>query len=569
MNTHDKTTICYGKAVTALVVGLAVLSIYIMGCVSSRATWSPDSSKIALLVTQPRDNLSVLGIYTYDVNTDERILLDKVIGKDSILSTPSWSPDGKWIAYYKVDPSETADLDESQATTARSENSSDEIPAALVSDSNDNMLIGKEAVTEKNQEVEVLKVQLMIITPDGSRQEVLQVIDWADDDSDSLGDIMLSRPVWSQDSETIFFVRRLSRAEEYEICSIDMTDRQVRSHVKSPYNIPIVSPDGNWLTSFKNGEKVVILTDISSEAEMLVEIDLQGNEELIGDVMILWSPDSKHIFLQAEKNAFRALDVTGEYELEYKDSDANVILCPSFCSTDNRLYYLAVHETDNPNYPDGMIYLKRMNLEDGQIEAVFELYDLPKIGDGVSFSISPNGKISLLRCIIDDENGADKSAFVLWNGQNRTMVETDSWLIEPRYTYEDLILEEKITGQWLGEDGTMLDFLPMEEEIAYDVIVVETDGEEEQYFAHLMKFEDMMFLGLFHDESVLQQEDSQGFHVVPDVFLRVGQIEPKLLLQKVDYEEVFEKMKNSLALLMQQSVSTEYAFEGVRLELAD
>mgnify|MGYP001145150360 CR=1 FL=1 len=49
----------------------------------------------------------------------------------------------------------------------------------------------------------------------------------------------------------------------------------------------------------------------------------------------------------------------------------------------------------------------------------------------------------------------------------------------------------------MGDDGVVLDFIQMKEEMAYDLIAVNQDGEEQQYFAHLVKLEGMMFLGMF------------------------------------------------------------------------
>jgi hypothetical protein len=76
----------------------------------------------------------------------------------------------------------------------------------------------------------------------------------------------------------------------------------------------------------------------------------------------------------------------------------------------------------------------------------------------------------------------------------------------------------------------------------------------------------MLFLGMFQDKSLLQQKDSHGYNAVPDAFLKVEQIKPKLLLRKVDYEEVSEMLKNCPALLEQRPVGIDYDFEGVRVE---
>ena len=44
------------QALIALIAAISCLAIYIMACVMSPVTWSPDSSRIALLITPPGDN---------------------------------------------------------------------------------------------------------------------------------------------------------------------------------------------------------------------------------------------------------------------------------------------------------------------------------------------------------------------------------------------------------------------------------------------------------------------------------------------------------------------------------
>ena len=61
---------------------------------------------------------------------------------------------------------------------------------------------------------------------------------------------------------------------------------------------------------------------------------------------------------------------------------------------------------------------------------------------------------------------------MLWDGQNRKIIESDCWLTGPIYTDEDLIFEEKITGKWIGRNSKVLDLIQVEEEMAYDVIAI-------------------------------------------------------------------------------------------------
>ena len=492
MDTQKTAKDCYGKAITALSVGLSVLSIYILACVMSPVAWSPDSSKIALLVTPPGNEFEIFAIFSYDVATSERILLDKVVGEGGALSAPAWSPNGKWIAYYRVDPSVpkgcAANPCDTTPMAAQIEDYPEQTPADAVHDEKESTLADEQPVSEEIENCETLNVNLMIVTPDGAEQQVLQVVNWADDE-DVLKQLMQSRPVWSPDSGRIFYVRHLSEAPEFEICSLDLYTGEIRTYIAGSTPTPSISPDGNWVASLcedNNDIKTIRLAGIGTNFGQYDELYLENNDRSICNTEILWSPDSRKIFVQTEETVFCAVDFANGNIEPYSDPNANSIAHPQLSLLDNKLYYLAVYEGSDVNSPEDVIDLKCMNLDDGQIETMFTLSDISELDEEGRCSISPNGEVVLLRCVIENEIGDDKSALVIWDGQNRKVIETDSWLIEPIYTDEDLIFEEKMIGKWMGDDGVILDFIRMGEEMAYDLVVVDEDVEEWQYFAHLV-----------------------------------------------------------------------------------
>ena len=95
------------KALILSLTGLSGMLIYILACVYSPVSWSPDSSEIALLVWTGGDEVEVAAIFTYNLKTGRRVVIDMIDAVDkegASLSAPSWSPDGKWIAYYRIDP---------------------------------------------------------------------------------------------------------------------------------------------------------------------------------------------------------------------------------------------------------------------------------------------------------------------------------------------------------------------------------------------------------------------------------------------------------------------------------
>ena len=50
-------------------------------------------------------------------------------------------------------------------------------------------------------------------------------------------------------------------------------------------------------------------------------------------------------------------------------------------------------------------------------------------------------------------------------------------------------------------------------------------------------------MGLFLDESALEKKNTSGLHFLPDVYVRVVQMEPKLILQVIEYDKLAEALK--------------------------
>ena len=97
------------------------------------------------------------------------------------------------------------------------------------------------------------------------------------------------------------------------------------------------------------------------------------------------------------------------------------------------------------------------------------------------------------------------------------------------------------------------------------ITTIEKDGENYLFAANLVKLKDTLFLALFNDEFVLHGNNSND-RFLPDKFARVGQIEPKLLLQEMKYEDVFELFNKDPNSLKQEAEKTDYDFGGIRVQ---
>ena len=82
----------------------------------------------------------------------------------------------------------------------------------------------------------------------------------------------------------------------------------------------------------------------------------------------------------------------------------------------------------------------------------------------------------------------------------------------------------------------------------------------------MVKLKDATFLGIFFDESALQKKDSSDSHLVPDIFVIVEQIEPKLKVWMVNYHQLADILKKAPSSLKEEVAKVGEKTEAVRVE---
>ena len=107
----------------------------------------------------------------------------------------------------------------------------------------------------------------------------------------------------------------------------------------------------------------------------------------------------------------------------------------------------------------------------------------------------------------------------------------------PLYSDKDLTFDEKLIGKWKSQEGESVVSKGTQEN-TYKITLTDEDGEKYCVAANLVKLKDATFLGIFFDESALQKKDSSDSHLVPDTFVMVEQVEPKLKVWMVNYHQL-------------------------------
>jgi hypothetical protein len=139
--------------------------------------------------------------------------------------------------------------------------------------------------------------------------------------------------------------------------------------------------------------------------------------------------------------------------------------------------------------------------------------------------------------------------------------------LEPLYSEQSIIIDPNFVGQWKAEDGGLLTSSRIGEK-TYELVFVGTDGTKHEVLANLLRHHNEMFMAVFTDKAELEPDkpNAYAFHLIPDCFFRVEMTKSELILQKMNYKEVSQILRNNTPLPKLQSTDASYSFKGTRIE---
>ena len=139
--------------------------------------------------------------------------------------------------------------------------------------------------------------------------------------------------------------------------------------------------------------------------------------------------------------------------------------------------------------------------------------------------------------------------------------------LKPLYSEQDIIIDPNFVGQWKDEDGGILYSKRMGEK-SYELVYVGIDGTEQKIFTNLLRHRNELLMAVFTDKAELDPDQpyAYSFHLIPDWFVRIEKTESELILQKMDYKEVSQIMRNDTPSSKLQPADASYLFKGTRIE---
>ncbi|MEW5720726.1 MAG: hypothetical protein AB1817_19025 [Chloroflexota bacterium] len=219
---------------------------------ASPLAWSPDNSKIAYVSTVSLGGSNSLRLYDAAANTTVGVTSGDAGGG---LSSPTWSPDGKQIAFVLltgnklgwainiVNADRTPCAEGSQRCTVYTNVQNEQFRGGLSWSKNGLFALGMNT-TGKND--------IFTLNRDGGGLRNL-TNHVADD----------STPVWSPDGKSIAFTSRRDGREQIYVMNADGTGLRRLSQTKDKDFSPTWSPDGNWIAfaSFRGAQTDIYVMD--------------------------------------------------------------------------------------------------------------------------------------------------------------------------------------------------------------------------------------------------------------------------------------------------------------------
>ena len=124
--------------------------------------------------------------------------------------------------------------------------------------------------------------------------------------------------------------------------------------------------------------------------------------------------------------------------------------------------------------------------------------------------------------------------------------------LHPLYTQDTLVFRDELLGKWSDEDA-IWEFRHAKG-MEYELRVF--DGKEGRFSVHLVQLGDMLFLDIYPDGETFEEMQSfSAMHLVPvHTFMKVEQIEPRLILRAIDAGEIGNLLEEDPDLLKHEEV---------------
>ena len=121
------------------------------------------------------------------------------------------------------------------------------------------------------------------------------------------------------------------------------------------------------------------------------------------------------------------------------------------------------------------------------------------------------------------------------------------------FTEKDAFFDPQLVGAWVAENSKEnWQFTKKTDSNSYEVIYTDNDGNKGSFVGTLGKINDMTFLDLFPDNTLMEVR-SNGFyqaHLVPaHTFMKIEQIQPVLKMRAMGPDNTREMLKNDPNLL--------------------
>jgi hypothetical protein len=139
--------------------------------------------------------------------------------------------------------------------------------------------------------------------------------------------------------------------------------------------------------------------------------------------------------------------------------------------------------------------------------------------------------------------------------------------LEPLYSEQSIVIDPNFVGQWKDEDGGIL-YSKRMGETAYELVYAGADGTRHEVFANLLRHRNDLLMAAFFEKAELDpdQPNYYAFHLIPDWFFRVEQTKSEITLQKINYEEASQILRNNTSPAQHQMADVDVVFRGVRIE---